>query len=515
MCGIAGIVSLTERSLVRPELVSCMLDRLVHRGPDEQGQYVNPTGTVCLGHRRLKIIDLSTGRQPLGNEDGSVMISFNGEIYGFSTIYNGLIERGHRFRTKTDTEVIVHLYEEEGIECIRDLTGMFAFALWDDRSRSLLVARDRLGKKPLYYAVHDEQFIFASELSALLVVPGLSRELDAQAIDLFLTLGYIPAPWTIYQSVRKLEAGHRLMIRHGLVRKEQYWAPIPGPALDIEFPDAKAELHERLRAATAARLVSDVPLGCFLSGGVDSSIVLALMAEQSSGPVRTFSIGFPEKEYSELANARVVARHFGADHHEFIFDPGGVKVLDELVPHLGEPFADCSSLPTWYLSQLARRSITVALTGDGGDELFGGYSWYRTARLLDAGSTLPSWLLSCGAALAHCRWPNIVKKLGKATVLSALPQSARYAAQRQVITPAVRRLLYAPGFSCQLQSAGLLWLKEQYERCKTGDSLTRAMAADLATYMPEDLLVKVDRMSMAHALECRSPFLDSSVRRRN
>jgi asparagine synthase (glutamine-hydrolysing) len=512
MCGIAGIVSLTEQPVERPDLVQLILDRLVHRGPDGEGQYVNPTGRVCLGHRRLKIIDLSTGQQPMANEDGTVMVSFNGEIYGFQSLRETLIKQGHRFRTKTDTEVIVHLYEEEGVACLQRLTGMFAFALWDERAQSLFVARDRVGKKPLYYTVHDAQFIFASELPALLVVPGLSRALDVQALDEYFTIGYIPAPRTIFQSIRKLEAGHSLFVHQGEVRKERYWSPRPGPPLDITFAEAKAELLVQLRQAVSERMVSDVPLGCFLSGGVDSSVVVALMAEQSSRPVRTFSIGFPEADISELTYARTVARHFGTEHHEFVLDPGSLAVFDDLVAHLGEPFPDSSALPTWYLSHLTRKSVTVALSGDGGDEVFGGYAWYRTARFLSsARAVLPHWLLRAGATLAHGWWPGQIKRLGRAAAFSALAPAELYAAQRQVMRPEVRRLLYAPELLAFEASAGLRWLTQQYEQCESGDSLTRAMATDLATYIPEDLLVKVDRMSMAHALECRAPFLDTRL----
>lgn len=512
MCGIAGIVSLTERPLERWELVQSMLDRLVHRGPDGEGQYVNSTGVVCLGHRRLKIIDLSSGQQPMANEDGTVVVSFNGEIYGFHSLRETLIKQGHRFRTKTDTEVIVHLYEEEGVACLQRLTGMFAFALWDERAQTLLVARDRLGKKPLYYAIHDGQFIFASELPALLAVPGLNRELDLVGLDMYFTIGYIPAPHTIFQSIRKLEAGHSLLIHQGEVRKERYWRPQPGPSLDITFAEAKAELLLRLRKAVAVRMVSDVPLGCFLSGGVDSSVVVALMAEQSSQPVRTFSIGFPEADFSELAHARTVARHFGTDHHEFVLDPGGLAIFDELVTDLGEPFADSSALPTWYLSHLTRKSVTVALSGDGGDEAFGGYSWYRTAHCLGiVRAALPQWFLQAGATLAQGGWPDQIKRLGRAAAFSALAPAELYAVQRQVMRPEVRRFLYASEFLDSRTSAGLRWLAEQYEQCENGDVLTRAMATDLTTYLPEDLLVKVDRMSMAHALECRAPFLDTGL----
>ena len=512
MCGIAGIVSLTGHTLKQPELVQSMLNRLVHRGPDEEGLYVNTTGVACLGHRRLKIIDLSTGRQPMANEDGSIVVSFNGEIYEFQSLRDMLLQQGHRFQTQTDTEVIVHLYEEEGLACLQRMTGMFAFALWDDRTRSLFLARDRAGKKPLYYTIYEGQFIFASELPALLAVPGISQELDLEGLDAYFTIGYIPAPHTIFQSIKKLEAGHSLLIHQGELRKERYWSPRPVRQLDITFAEAKAELLVQLGQAVSARMVSDVPLGCFLSGGVDSSVVVALMAEQCSQPVRTFSIGFPEADFSELRYARTVARHFGTDHHEFILDPGSLAVFDELVTHLGEPFADSSALPTWYLSHLTRKSVTVALSGDGGDEVFGGYSWYRTARFLGIARTaLPQWFLHAGATLAQGGWPDQIKKLSRAAAFSALVPAELYAAQRQVMRPEVRCFLYASEFLSSHASAGLRWLAEQYEQCEGRDPLTRAMATDLATYMAEDILVKVDRMSMAHSLECRAPLLDTRL----
>ncbi|MGH7164814.1 MAG: asparagine synthase (glutamine-hydrolyzing), partial [Nitrospiraceae bacterium] len=403
MCGIAGMLSLTGRPLERPELVQAMMDRLVHRGPDEQGRFVNPARTVSLGHRRLRIIDLETGRQPLGNEDGSVMITFNGEIYGFQILRDMLLGRGHRFQTKTDTEVMVHLYEEDHAGFLQLLKGMFAFALWDERTQSLLLARDRVGKKPLYYTTHRGMFLFASELQALLAVPELSRELDELALDQYLTLGYIPAPRTIYRQIQKLEAGHSLLVKSGssgeALRKERYWAPHGTLQEPIDWQEAKQELVRCLREATALRMVSDVPIGCFLSGGVDSSTVLSFMAELSPQPVQTFSIGFVEEDYSELSHARTIARHFGTDHHEYVLEPDAVGILDELAAHFGEPFADPSALPMWYLAQLTRKSVTVALTGDGGDELFGGYAWYRTAQALEAASFVPGWMARMGSCL--------------------------------------------------------------------------------------------------------------------
>ncbi|WP_447977157.1 asparagine synthase (glutamine-hydrolyzing) [Candidatus Nitrospira bockiana] len=511
MCGIAGMATVTPQALDHPERVRELMDRLVHRGPDEEGVYVNSARTVSLGHRRLRIIDLKTGRQPLGNEDGSVTVVFNGEIYGYRALRDRLIARGHRFRTATDTETIVHLYEEEGPGCLSRLTGMFALALWDEAAGRLLLARDRLGKKPLYYAVTPRAVLFASELDALAHMPEISREIDEEALDAYLTLGYIPAPLTIYRAVRKLEAGHRMMIERGRLRTEPYWSLSPTREAPRSREDAQAEFLRRLREATAVRMVSDVPIGCFLSGGVDSSTVLAMMAELSPQPVRTFSIGFPEEQYSELRYAQVAARHFGTDHHEYILEPDGIAVLDRLVQHFGEPFADPSTLPTWYLAEMTRKSVTVALTGDGGDELFAGYQWYRTARWLDRAATLPPRLLNGLAALSRSGGPRLLRRAGKAAALASLPPGLRYATLRQAAAVEVKRTLYEPDFLGRVDGRALGWLAARYDQAPGTDSLNRMMAADLGSYMPEDLLVKVDRMSMAHALECRSPLLDSDL----
>jgi asparagine synthase (glutamine-hydrolysing) len=487
-----------------------MTDRLVHRGPDEEGYYINPSRTISLGHRRLRIIDLATGRQPIGNEDGSVRVTFNGEIYGFQPIRESLQSRGHRFKTHTDTEVIVHLYEEQGIGCLSVLKGMFAFALWDERGKTLLLARDRLGKKPLYYAIHRGELIFASELQALLAVPGLSREIDELALDQYLTLGYIPAPGTIYRQIQKLEAGCYLLAKPGDVQKVCYWAPKSTICEPTDWEEAKSELISRLRTATALRMVSDVPIGCFLSGGVDSSTVLAFMAELSPRPVQTFSIGFPEEDYSELKHARLVAQHFGTDHHEYVVEPNGVSILDELVGHLGEPFADASALPTWYLAQLTRKSVTVALTGDGGDELFGGYRWYQTARALEAVSFVPQRLARIGSRLEK-RSNQWLGRLGKAAALMAASPAERFATLRQVMSPKVKGILCSEDFLARTGNGALRWLASRYDQIQADNSLNHIMAADLVTYLAEDLLVKVDRTSMAHALECRSPLLDTDL----
>jgi len=512
MCGIAGMVSLTDRPLEDVELVRTMMDRLVHRGPDESGVYVNETHTVCLGHRRLSIIDLQTGRQPLGNQDGSVTVAFNGEIYGFQALRRELEERGHHFRTATDTEVIVHLYEDFGEAALQRLTGMFAIALWDEDNQCLLLARDRLGKKPLYYAIGPNALVFASELDPLTSVPWLSRDIDEMALDRYLTLGYIPAPATIYAGVQKLEAGEYLIVRKGDLQRRRYWSlsAVP-PTSPVAWPDVKGELVRRVREATRVRLVSDVPIGCFLSGGVDSSIVLAMMAELSDRPVRTFSMGFAEEQYSELPYARTLARHFGTDHHEYVLEPNGVEVLDRLVSHIGEPFADSSCLPTWYLAEMTRKSVPVALTGDGGDELFGGYAWYRTGRLLSRLAVVPPVVWRGIGRLSSLLPGAGLRRVNRlADVMTLLP-GGRYAWLRQQMSSEIKKRIYAPEFFTRTQGEALGWLGQRYDAMPGDDSLNRMMAADLASYMAEDLLVKVDRMSMAHSLECRSPLLDSDV----
>ena len=512
MCGIAGMVSLTDGPLQDVGLVRAMMDRLVHRGPDDSGVYVNRTQTVCLGHRRLGIIDLHTGRQPLGNKDGSVTVAFNGEIYGFQALRHELEVAGHHFRTATDTEVIVHLYEDNGIEALHRLTGMFAIALWDEIDQRLLLARDRIGKKPLYYAVGRNALVFASEIDALTAVPWISRDVDELALDRYLTLGYIPAPATIYAEVKKLEAGEYLVVRKGDLQRRHYWSlsAVPG-ATPMAWPDAKAEIVKRVREATRVRLVSDVPIGCFLSGGVDSSIVLAMMADLSDRPVRTFSVGFADEQYSELPYARTLARHFGTDHHEYVLEPNGIEVLDRMVSHVGEPFADSSCLPTWYLAEMTRKSVTVALTGDGGDELFGGYAWYRTGRLLNRLAVVPPTAWRWIGRLSGLSSAAGLRRVARLADVLTLPSAGRYARLRQQTTCEIKQRIYSPEFFARTQGEALGWLAQRYDAMPGNDSLNRMMAADLASYMAEDLLVKVDRMSMAHSLECRSPLLDSDV----
>jgi asparagine synthase (glutamine-hydrolysing) len=507
MCGIAGQLSLRPDVDVRPEDVQAMTRALVHRGPDDDGFFLDSRRRVALGMRRLAVIDLHTGHQPISNEDESVVCILNGEIYNFKALRDGLEHRGHQFRSATDTEVLVHLYEDEGAHVVNHLRGMFALAIWDARKELLLLARDRLGKKPLYYATVHDRLVFASELAALCQLDTIPRDVDLEALDLYLTHSYIPSPYSIYRGVRKLPPAHCMIIRNGAIDIRQYWRLQTSPAWSDPAEELTAQLRAKLADAVRIRLVSDVPLGCFLSGGTDSSSIVALMSEASPSPVKTYSIGFSDESFNELKYARVVASRYRTDHHEFIVQPDALAVLPDIVRHFGEPFGDSSAVPTWYVSQMARRHVTVALNGDGGDELFGGYPWYRTASGLDA---LTSWLpRPLGAALA--RLPLI--PTGRAQrLLSRLRMSpaARYASLRVSQTPAVRHRLYTDELASRCGSAASQYLIDAYEQAD-GEPLARMQYTDILTYLPEDLLVKVDRMSMAHSLEARSPLLDHEL----
>src|SRR5919198_1296285 len=379
MCGIAGFVesSATASPLDRDAqqlLIQRMCDVIRHRGPDDQGMFV--ADGVALGMRRLSIIDLSTGHQPIHNEDRTIWVVFNGEIYNFCELRDKLTAAGHSFYTASDTEVIVHAYEEWGTAAIGGLRGVFGLAIWDDRSRTLLMARDRIGIKPLHYATVNGRLYFGSEIKSLLEAPDLPRDLDVKALDHYLSFLYTPRDGSIFTHVRKLPPGHLATWREGDVSVEQYWQLPAQEDYRGSEGDAIADLRSVLADAVKSHLVSDVPLGAFLSGGIDSSTVVGLMAQASSGRVKTFSIGFDVPEFDELEPARRVARHFGTDHHEFVVKPDAIGILDRLVSHFDEPFADSSAIPTWYVSEMARRHVTVVLSGDGGDELFGGYDRY-------------------------------------------------------------------------------------------------------------------------------------------
>jgi len=510
MCGIAGQISFTND----PDEISVkrMLAAFAHRGPDDEG--VMRRGPAVLGQRRLSIIDLSPdGHQPMCNEDGTVWISFNGEIYNFHSLRDDLVRRGHTFHSSTDTETIIHLYEEYGTGCLEKLRGMFAFAIWDDKRQILFAARDRIGKKPFYYTETPNGLYFASEIQALYGIDGYDRSLDYQALDLYMVHSYIPSPHTIVNGIKKLPAAHLLEYGRQGLRTKRYWNISYKPKLVLSYEEARTELMARLEGATRIRLISDVPLGCFLSGGVDSSIIVAMMARLSSTPVKTFSIGFSENEYNETPYAARLAKHYATEHQEFMVSPDAVEVIPSLVRHFGEPFADSSALPTWYLSEMTKKHVTVALNGDGGDELFAGYNWYQTgASLYRLKQVIPESMARLAYHLIGKRpYGSIFRKISRLTELLGKSDAALFADLRCEIRPETRRTLYHEEFSRRLVQTAEQYLEEQFENVESEGLLDRMLATDSQTYLPEELLVKVDRMSMAHALEGRSPLLDHEL----
>ena len=505
MCGIAGQIALTPETTVEPAEVSRLMRAQVHRGPDDEGSFVDEAGRVALGMRRLAIIDLASGGQPVHDEDRSLVCVFNGEIYNFRELREDLERRGHAFRSKGDAEVIVNLYRAEGLGFLARLRGMFAIALWDARRQTLILARDPIGKKPLYYAVAAGRLTFASEIAPLYGVAGLSRELDPAAIDHYMTWAYIPAPFTPFRAIRKLAPGELVSIRRGRIEKVRYWRPTPRDLTGLAREDVAGLVRRTVEESVRLRMVSDVPLGCFLSGGLDSSVVAATMARLSSEPVRTFSIGFDEAPYDELRFARLLARHIGADHEEFVVRPDAVAALPEIVRHCGEPFGDSSAVAVWHVAQLARKHVSVALSGDGGDEVFAGYGWYRSALRLDGLS--PARALLSALRLLGPAAPARLRRLERRLRMSP---ARRFASLRACADVALTPSLYAAPFAATLRTETTDWLTAHYESYH-GDDLAKMQYTDVATYLPEDLLVKLDRMTMAHSLEGRCPLLDTSV----
>ena len=448
MCGICGVYNWHKRQIDK-NLIHRMTASLSHRGPDDDGSYFDTC--VGLGHRRLSIIDLVTGVQPLSNEDGSIWIVFNGEIYNFQTLREELENAGHIFRTQSDTEAIVHCYEAYGVDCLQHLRGMFAFALWDARKGQLMLARDRLGQKPLFYAEGNGELIFASEIQGLLQVPSISREVDFHAIDLYLTCGYIPAPYTAFKAIRKLPPASYLIARDGKVTIRRYWDLVYTPKLEISEEEACERLLELLKEAVELRMISDVPLGAFLSGGIDSSAVVALMSQLSEKPVKTFSIGFEDAAYNELDHARTVAERFGTDHHEFIVQPKALEILPTLVRHYGEPYADSSAIPTFYVSKLTRGHVTVALNGDGGDESFAGYERYLANQLAAIYQKCPTLLRKTvekgiSALPGHADLRSGVQRFKRFCESAGLPVASRYLDWVGIFNSSQKGELYTPEF---------------------------------------------------------------------
>jgi asparagine synthase (glutamine-hydrolysing) len=493
-----------------------MCAAIEHRGPDDDGFYLN--GGVGLGMRRLSIIDVKGGRQPIHNQDRTAWIVFNGEIYNYRELREKLEKLGHTFYTNSDTEAIIHAYDRYGADCPKHLRGMFAFAIWDERTQELFLARDRVGKKPLLYAQVNGQLVFGSEFTALLLHPDIGRDVDTEAIDHYLSFMCVPAPLTAYRAIRKLEPGHSLRYRKGEIKIERYWQPSFSKKVDISEQEAGEQAIEILRDAVKVRLMSEVPLGAFLSGGIDSSAVVALMSEVSSGPVKTFSIGFEEQDFSELHHARRVAEHVGADHHEFIVRPDALEVLPLLVEHYGEPYADSSAIPTYYVARETRKHVTVALNGDGGDESFAGYERYAAMRLAEKYHRIPSVLRDSVVRQAIGLIPSPetkrsrVKDVKRFLQAASLPRVERYLRWVSVFDAEAKQNLYSESFRQQTQDISAANLLDPWFSKANGSGIVDAtLLTDIMTYLPNDLLVKVDIATMAVSLEARSPFLDHHV----
>lgn len=518
MCGIAGVAYADLKHPVEQSRIKELCDVIRHRGPDEEGFYVH--SGIGLGVRRLRIIDLATGQQPIHNEDKTVWTVFNGEIYNYRQLRGELARKGHQFYTQSDTEAIVHLYEEYGEECVNRLTGMFAFALWDSKRKRLLLARDRIGEKQLYYSVSDGSLVFGSEIKCLLRYSAETRPLDRRALREFFTYLYITGERTIFEGIRRLPPGHHLVYEKGKCSISRYWQLEARPQAAMRDEDAVDEFRYRFRQSVHQRLMSDVPLGAFLSGGIDSSAVVGTMAELSSRPVKTFTVGYEAEgmSYDERAFARLVAQRFGTDHHEFVVAPQIEDLIPELVRSFDEPFGDSSAVPSYYISKLTREHVTVALSGVGGDEVGGGYERYLGVLLAEH----------------YKRVPRMVREGLVARLINALPDSRhgglararvkrfiagidcdvrdRYQRYVSTFSPEESDRLFLPVLREQFQHGGTdNGLTQAFDRLRHHDPLTQMTVADFDMYLPDDLLVLTDRLSMAHSLEIRAPFLDHSL----
>ena len=517
MCGIVGNVLARADRTPDSAVLKRMNDRIAHRGPDDEGALVQ--GSAGLAMRRLKIIDLATGHQPMAGEDGRVWIVFNGEIYNYRELRANLAGNGHVFTTRSDTEVILHGYEERGLASLDDLEGMFAFAIWDAPARTLVLARDRLGIKPLYYAVLPDQIVFASELKALLEHPAIDRTLDLTALSRYLAHEYVPAPHSILRSIRKLPAGHWLTYSDGRVKLEPYWDVHFHRERAIGEADAVEALRVVLDLSVRQHLVSDVPLGVFLSGGIDSSTVAAFAARHFAGRLKTFSIGFEDPSFDETAHARTVARALDTDHHEEILGPRAALDLVARLPELlDEPLGDASLLPTFLLSRFTRRSVTVALSGDGGDELFAGYPTYQAHRLARAFEVVPRWVRQRLLRPAVERLPVSLDDLSFDFRLKRFMEGMdfarveRHAAWLGSFTPAEQRALFTPDALARMEMPpSYAAFHELLAHAPSASGLERMLYLDLKGYLGEGVLAKVDRASMACSLEVRVPLLDRRV----
>jgi len=496
-------------------LIRDMCKTIVHRGPDDEGIYTAPH--IGLGQRRLTVIDLDPSAcPPLSSEDGAVRLAFNGEIYNFRELRKSLQELGHHFETNSDTESIIHLYEEEGVECVKKLRGMFAFALWDEKRQTLFCARDRLGQKPFCYTVTADSFVFGSEIKAITADPDVPVAPNFHAIDQYLTYQYVPSPLTAFDGIRRLGPGEYLTCDlNGNVKTQSYWEPPAAQPTNASREEIESELVRRLRESVKMRMVSDVPLGAFLSGGIDSATIVALMAQESSRPVKTFSIGFEDEAFNELPYARLQAERYGTEHHELIVKPDAAELLPLLVQHYNEPFADSSALPTYYVSEMTRQHVTVALSGDGGDESFAGYGIYGQMLQWARCDIFPLWLRKMVAEsgrglLGAFPYSNTAARFRRGLgMLGASKVKSRFLQYRAILKPEEKRLAYTPGFRDLLTTPPILQdavaLFPWEANC---DELAWMMRHDQNFYLPDCLMVKSDIASMANSLEVRCPFLD-------
>jgi asparagine synthase (glutamine-hydrolysing) len=515
MCGIAGMIE-PQSSMSRGErrdLIGRMCRAIEHRGPDDEGFHID--GGVALGMRRLSIIDLFTGHQPISNEDGSIWIVFNGEIYNFRELRDELIARGHSFQTGADTEVIVHLYEDHGEACVEKLRGMFAFAIWDSRAQKLFIARDRVGIKPLHYWQAGDTLIFGSEIKSILQHPHISREVNLEGISDYLSFNYVPDPATAFRGIHKLPPGHTLTFKDSRLTLRSYW--------DFSYPGSSASeiardesyyterIRELITESVRLRLISDVPLGAFLSGGIDSSTVVATMARLMDRPVKTFSIGFSESSFDELQFARATASHLGTDHHEFVVTPDVCNLVEEIIWHHDEPFADVSSIPTYIVSKMAREHVTVVLSGDGGDELFAGYDRYMLDRKREVFERVPGFIRRNVLPVASDLLPRAA--YGKNFLRHiALDPDARYIDSISYFNGGKKEGLLSSDFRRALGSYNSdEAFKLLYNAPSSKERIDRLLYLDSKTYLPGDILTKVDRMSMAHSIEARVPLLDHKL----
>ena len=522
MCGICGIAIAENKEHISSSLLSSMCKTITHRGPDDEGIFIEEN--VGLGVRRLSIIDLEGGHQPLSNEDHSVWIAHNGEIYNFPALRKELMSRGHTFKTKTDTETIVHCYEEWGKDFIQKLRGMFAFALWDKQQNQLLLVRDRIGIKPLYYTLlEDRTLVFGSELKAVLAHPGVKRSLEPQALDYFLTLEYIPAPLSIFKNIFKLPAGCLLLYNKGKIQIKKYWELESSESTSKKISKKTIhslmdELYDLLKESVKLRLISDVPLGAFLSGGIDSSAIVGLMRELGASPLKTFSIGFEDASYNELNHARRIAQKFQTEHEEFILRPQALDLTEKLIHHMDEPFGDFSIFPTYLISKMARSHVKVILSGDGGDELFAGYEHYQAQKL----SQLPlSSLFQKTFPAVLKKFPPSAKKKGAWNKLRRYCQGFEHSPELRhlrwmmFLSPENKKSLYSENLVQKLngikQINDITPFQELFSNINCLDALNGELYLDLKTYLVDDILVKVDRMSMATSLETRVPLLDHKI----